>query len=112
LEIFPGYVQFKVDFEALLSDKEKLESRLAEIEQWRQRSNSGELQFLLAYVFYQMGELDRAREAINGAYERMPDAPAVVTLKKAIEGRPISENKLRAKPGRGQSPDGVSNEKK
>jgi hypothetical protein len=65
---------------------DKLESRLADVEQWRQRSNSAELQFLLAYIYYQMGRLGAAREAIEGAYEKMPEAPAVVALREVIGG--------------------------
>jgi len=66
-------------------DRDKLENRVVDVEQWQQRSNSAELQFLLGYIYYQMGRVDAARKAIDGAYEKMSEAPAVVALKKIID---------------------------
>ncbi|MBA7675000.1 hypothetical protein ES703_83228 [subsurface metagenome] len=85
LEIFPEYARFKIDLVAMVGDRDKLESRIADVEEWFQRSEAPELQFLLAYVYYQMGRLDRAKEAIDAAYEKLPDSPAVIALKKAID---------------------------
>jgi tetratricopeptide (TPR) repeat protein len=85
LEIFPEYVRFKIDIEAMVGDRDKLESRIADVEQWLKTSDAVELQFLLGYVYYQMGRLEPAKEAINAAYEKMPEAPAVIVLKEAIE---------------------------
>jgi hypothetical protein len=68
-----------------LIDRDKLESRAADIEQWRQETGSGELEFLLGYVYYQMGRSERAKEAVRGAFEKMPETPAVIILKEAIE---------------------------
>jgi tetratricopeptide (TPR) repeat protein len=65
--------------------RDKLESRAADVELWQQKSDSAELQFLLSYVYYQMGRPGRAKEAIKKASEKMPDSPAVSVLKKAIE---------------------------
>jgi len=84
LEIFPGYARFKIDIEAMVGDRDKLESRIADVEQWLKTSDAGELHFLLGYVYYQMGRLEPAKEAINAAYEKMPESPAVITLKEAI----------------------------
>jgi len=66
-------------------DRDNLENRVVDVEQWQQRSNSAELQFLLGYIYYQMGRADAAREAIDGAYEKMSEAPAVIALKKIID---------------------------
>jgi tetratricopeptide (TPR) repeat protein len=85
LEIFPDYARFKVDIVAMVGDRDKLETRIADAEQWWKTSNAPELQFLLAYVYYQMDRVERAREAINNAHENMPEAAAVITLKRAIE---------------------------
>jgi len=68
-------------------DRDKLENRVVDVEQWQQRSNSAELQFLLGYIYYQMGRVDAARKAIDGAYEKMSEAPAVVALKKIIDSK-------------------------
>jgi tetratricopeptide (TPR) repeat protein len=62
-----------------------VESRIADIEEWLEMSDSGELQFLLGYVYYQLGRIGEAKKAIDAAYEKLPDAPAVKTLKKAID---------------------------
>jgi tetratricopeptide (TPR) repeat protein len=85
LEIFPEYAQFKIDLVAMVGDKDKLESRVVNVEKWLKISGAPELQFLLGYVYYQMGRLQRAKEAIDGAYEKLPDSPAVIALKKAID---------------------------
>lgn len=84
LEIFPEYAQFKIDLVAMVGDKDKLESRLANVEEWLDESNAAELQFLLGYVYYQMGRQEEAERMIYAAVERMPESPAVVALKKAI----------------------------
>ena len=85
LEIFPEYARFKIDIETMVGDKDKLESRIADVEQWLKISGAAELHFLLGYVHYQMGRLEPAKKAIDAAYEKMPEAPAVITLKEAIE---------------------------
>jgi len=85
LEIFPEYAQFKVDLVAMVGDRDKLESRIADVEEWLKISKAPELQFLLGYVYFQMGRLERAKEAIDAAYEKLPDSPAVIALKRAID---------------------------
>lgn len=85
LEIFPDYARFKIDLVTMVGDRDRLETRIADAEQWWKTSNAPELQFLLAYVYYQMGRVERAREAINNAHENMPESAAVITLKRAIE---------------------------
>jgi len=79
------YTQTKIDIVAVVGDKDRVESRIAEIHQWLERSDTPELKFLLGYVYYRLGRLDRAKMAIDLAYEKMPQSPAVQTLKKAIE---------------------------
>ena len=85
LEIFPEYARFKIDLVAMVGDRDKLESRIADVERWLEMSGAPELQFLLGYVYYQMGRLERAKKAIDAAYERMPDSAAVIALKRAID---------------------------
>lgn len=87
LEIFPEYARFKVDIEAMVGERDKLENRIFDVEERLAKVDAPELHFLLAYVYHQMGRADRAREEISAAYEKMPDSPAVVTLKEAIETR-------------------------
>jgi len=93
LEIFPEYARFKIDLVAMVGDRDKVESRIADIEEWIERSDSAELHFLLGYVYHQIGRAGEAKKAIDAAYEKLPDRPAVKTLKKAIDST-SAENHL------------------
>jgi len=86
LDVFPEYAQFKIDLVAMVGDKDKLESRIANVEEWLDESDAAELKFLLGYVYYQMGRKEEAEKMINAAFEKMPESPAVAALKKAIAG--------------------------
>jgi tetratricopeptide (TPR) repeat protein len=72
-------------------DRDKLEDRVADLEGWRQNSNSTELQFLLGYIYYQMGDLNAAWGAIDGAYKKTPEEPAVVVLREVIYNKKQSD---------------------
>jgi len=85
LELFPEYALFKIDLVSMVGDRDKLESRTADVEQWLEKNDACELQFLLGYIYYQMGRFERAKKVIDAAYEKMPDSPAVAAVKKAIE---------------------------
>lgn len=85
LEMFPEYARFKVDIVAMTGDRDKLENRVIDVEKWQQKSGSAELQFLLGYVYYQMGRLERAKEAVDQAADKMRGAKAVMALKKAVD---------------------------
>jgi len=85
LEIFPEYARFKIDLVGMVGDRDKVESRIADIKEWLQISDSGKLQFLLGYVYYQLGRIVEAKKAIDAANEKLPEAPAIKTLKKAID---------------------------
>ena len=85
LEIFPEYARFKIYLEEMTGDRDHLESRIKDVGAWLEHSDAGELHFLLGYVYFQMGRYESAAESIGKAYEKLPDAPAVITLKKAIE---------------------------
>jgi len=102
LEIFPEYARFKINLVAMVGDRDKLESRIADIKQWLERTGAAELQFLLGYVYYQMGRAGEAKKAIDAAYEKLPDSPAVIALKKAIDSA-ITENRGQKTEDRKQS---------
>jgi tetratricopeptide (TPR) repeat protein len=91
LEIFPEYARFKIDLAAMVGDRDKLENRIGDVKEWIERSGSADLQFLSGYIYYQMDRLEEAKKAIDTAYEKLPDAPAVKTLKKAIDSA-VTEN--------------------
>jgi tetratricopeptide (TPR) repeat protein len=85
LAISPEYLQMRVDLAAMLGDEKKLADRIADIEKWLAQSGSGQLQFLLGYVYYRTGQLARAKQAIDAAYEKTPQSPAVQAVKITID---------------------------
>jgi len=87
LEIAPEYAHTKIDFAVMLGGEDKLENRIADIKEWLGKSGSGQLEFLLGYVYYQMGRLGPAKQAINAASEKMPKSTAIDILKKAIDDK-------------------------
>jgi tetratricopeptide (TPR) repeat protein len=87
IEIFPEYAKLKIDLAGMVGDKDTVENRILEARDWLDRSGSGELEFLLSYVYYQMDRLEFARIAIESAAKKMPDSKAVAAMKKAIDER-------------------------
>lgn len=82
--IDPELAAKKYDLAALIGDRDTIENRLVEITTWQDRSDSGELAFLMAYVLYHDGKVLKATTAIDKAEEKMPDSPAVAILKNVI----------------------------
>ncbi len=87
LEIFPGYAKMKIDIVEMVGDQDKVENRVADIREWLKISKAGELEFLLGYVYFQLGRLEFAKRSIDSASEKMPDSVAVQALKQAIYER-------------------------
>ncbi len=87
IEMFNGYVDFKIDIVTMIGSMDTVEKRIADLKQWIEISNAGELQFLLAYIYLQLDRLNQASEAINAAYKQMSNVQAVGVLKAAIEKR-------------------------
>jgi tetratricopeptide (TPR) repeat protein len=85
LAISPEYLQMRVDLVAMLGDEGKLAVRIADIEQWLARSGSSQLQFLLGYVYYRTGQFLRAKQAIDAAYDKTPQSPAVQAMKITLD---------------------------
>ena len=95
LNIFPQYAAFKIDLVLMAGDRDTLENRIVDILKWLKESNAPELQFLLAYIYYQMDRLKIAQETINAAYEKMPNSNAVLILKTAIDAAVKVQSKTR-----------------
>ena len=85
INIFPGYVKFKIDLNAMIPDKDRLESRIADVKQWVEKTQSAELSFLLAYIYYQLDKPEPATEAIDVAAGKIPGSASIKALKQAIE---------------------------
>jgi len=64
-----------------------VENRILDAREWATRSDSGELEFLLSYVYYQLNRMEFARQMIEDAIKKMPDSAAVAAMKKAIDER-------------------------
>ncbi|HBG27574.1 MAG: hypothetical protein A2Y10_15955 [Planctomycetes bacterium GWF2_41_51] len=87
ITIFPSYTKVKVDLNAMIPDKDRLETRIADVTKWIEKTKSPELQFLLAYIYYQLDKPEQARNAINSSAAELQDNEAVMTLKRAIENK-------------------------
>lgn len=87
----PKLAEQKINFAAILRDRDVFENRLIEITGSQERSKSGELAFLLAYVLWQDGKTMRAQDAITLAAERMPEDAAVKTMLKVITAPPVAD---------------------
>jgi tetratricopeptide (TPR) repeat protein len=85
IEAKQEYVKTKIDLAAMLGGQHILESRIADIREWQGRSGSDKLDFLLGYVYYRIGRLGPAQQAIDAASVKMPQSAAVVTVKKAVD---------------------------
>jgi uncharacterized protein HemY len=69
----------------MLGDEKKLAGRIADIEQWSPRDGSSQLQFLLGYVYYRTGQLLQAKQAIDAAFKKTPQSPAVQAMKITLD---------------------------
>ena len=84
IEIDPALAGKKYDLAGLIDDRDVFENRMIEMTTWQDRSGSGELAFLTAYIYYQDEKLARAATAIGKAEEKMPGSAAVAILKNVI----------------------------
>ena len=85
VRVFPGIVKIKIDIVAIVGDRDVLESRASDVEELIKEFNSVELKYLLSYVYYQMGRLDRAKELIDDAYNTNPDMQIVQVIRSEID---------------------------
>ena len=85
LELDPGYIRTQVDLPAILGGGDMVETRISDVEQWLSKSGSEQLNFLLAYVCYRTGKLEKAAGAIDAALEKMPQSITVLAVKTAVD---------------------------
>lgn len=81
----PDYAEFLIDLAALMGGEEAVHQRMRELERFLSYNGSADLQFLLAYISYQINDLSRAREFIQAAQKKQPDDQAVLVLQKVIQ---------------------------
>jgi hypothetical protein len=85
LAIRPDLAKSRIDMVTLLGGRSRLAGRIADVERWFERSGSGKLQLLLGYVYLQTGRLNDAAKAIDAAYTKIPQSPAIPAIKAAID---------------------------
>ncbi len=85
LKLDPKAATKKYNLAEFVNNRDVFESRILEIATWQERSKSGELAFLLAYISYQDDKAARAVNQIRKAKEAMGDEPAVMMLKNIID---------------------------
>lgn len=87
IELNAALAAKSVDIAKMIGDRDTYENRLLEIKTYQQRSGSGELAFLLAYLYHHDGKSQQAAAAIANAVEQMPDSLAVKTLNTVINSK-------------------------
>ena len=87
----PRLAKVRVDIASLIGDRDVYDNRLVELSTWQQRSNSGEMAFLGAYILLQDGKIARAQEMIMTAADTLQNAPALEILAEAL--REASQSK-------------------
>ncbi|MBN1806403.1 MAG: tetratricopeptide repeat protein [Sedimentisphaerales bacterium] len=85
IEAYPEYAGTRINLAVMLGGPNILDVRIADIKEWQQRSGSGQLDFLLGYIYYRTGRLGPARKAINSAYVKLPQSGAIAIVKKAVD---------------------------
>jgi len=85
LLLSPEQVARKIDLVAFISNRDVIDDRLVEMDKFLQKSGSGELAFLMAYVYRNMDNASKAKGYINQAAAAMPESQAVKALKKIID---------------------------
>ncbi len=87
IEIDPEYINTPIDFEELLGDAEDLNTKIAELNKWLQKSDAPGLGFLLGYVYYHTGKLSKAKQVMDVVLQEMPQSKAAMALKMAIDAK-------------------------
>lgn len=95
VELSPGYVRKKIDLGAAIGDRDRLETRIADAEEWLERSCAPELEFLISYMYYCNGRIDDAKKSIQSAAKEMPNSKSVKVLKAAIDAAPAPKKKAK-----------------
>ena len=85
LLLSPEHASQKIDLAKFLPGRDVIDDRLVEMDKCLQKSGSGELSFLMAYVHYNLGNIPKAKQHISEAAAAMAESQAVKSLKKTID---------------------------
>jgi tetratricopeptide (TPR) repeat protein len=84
MEMDPHQTLTRVDLVNTVGGPDLFLRRITDLEQCGKTGEAPQLQFLLAYVYYQMDRPDAAKMAIEAARKELPKSPSVALLKDAI----------------------------
>ncbi|AQQ70218.1 hypothetical protein SMSP2_00561 [Limihaloglobus sulfuriphilus] len=83
--LYPDYPRTKVDLAHITGSMEQIEKRISDIKRWYERSQAGELMFLLAYINLQLENYQQAYENIQEASIQMPYEQSIKRLEAVIK---------------------------
>lgn len=86
LEFDPRESLGQVDLIEALGGPDPFVERIGDLEQRAEQNDAPQLQFLLAYIYYQMDRPPQAKAAIETAARQLPSSPAIDILRSAIGG--------------------------
>ena len=84
LNLSADYAKTTLNLADMLGGKEKLDSRISDLDKSAKTGNAGELYFLLAFIQYKAGQSEQAKASINEAERKMPNEQIVKALKTII----------------------------
>jgi tetratricopeptide (TPR) repeat protein len=84
LNLSADYAKTTLDLADMLGGKEKLDSRIADLDKSAKAGNAGELYFLLAFIQYKTEQSEQAKASIDKAEKKMPNEQIVKALKTII----------------------------
>jgi len=84
LNLSADYAKTTLDLADMLGGKEKLDSRISDLDKSAKAANAGELYFLLAFIQYKAGQLEQAKASIDKAENKMPNEQIAKALKTII----------------------------
>jgi hypothetical protein len=85
IELDPRSALAKADLIEILGGVDRCIQRITDLQQQAETNSAPGLQLLLAYICYEMNELQGAKTAIRAAKRALPSSPSVDLLQAAIE---------------------------
>lgn len=88
LELDPACARQKIDLVETLGGPDSFVKRITRLQDQVEAGGAPQLQLLLAYVYFQMQQVDEARNTIQAVKQALPSSPAVEALAAAIDSTP------------------------
>jgi hypothetical protein len=94
LSLKPQLIEQKIPQTILMQKRDTFENGLIEAQTWQERSQSGELAFLMAYMLMQDGKLQRAQDAVSRALTLIPESEAIKNLSLIIHSQTVQSESM------------------